>query len=294
MNFIDQADKGNTKAGSYVLTILAVFVAFILGQSVMVTLGQNIPGVSIFEMEKTTDLNTLLTLLMIPFIFVFLTILLCVRYIHQRPILSVFTARDQFDWKRFFTSFLIWGVMLTILHIINYLIGADYQWHFDSGTFFPLLMISLFLLPIQTTAEDLLFRGYLLQGFKKIVPWSFMSILITGSMFGMMHAGNPEVELLGNALLIYYIFSGIFLGMLTHLDNGMELGMGYHVMNNIFGALIITNDWQAFQTNALLIDHSPPAFGWDSILILAIVQPLLLFLYSRIYKWGSWKEKLLN
>lgn len=292
MNFIDQADKGNSSIGAYVFTILSVFLAFILGQTVMVNLGQDIQGISFFEPEQTTDLNTLLTLMMIPFIFVFLTILLCIRYIHQRSVITIFTGREEFDWKRFFTSFFIWGTMLIVLHVINYFSGAQYEWNLKTETIIPLVLISLFLLPIQTTSEELLFRGYLLQGFKKLIPSSVVSILISGAMFGMLHFGNPEVALLGKGILVYYIVSGVFLGLLTHLDNGMELGMGYHAMNNIFGALIITNDWQAFQTNALIIDHTPPTFGWDSILVLIIIQPLLLLLYGRIYRWKDWKEKL--
>lgn len=35
------------------------------------------------------------------------------------------------------------------------------------------------------------------------------------------------------------------------MDDGLELSMGYHAINNIFAALILTNEWQAFQTDAL-------------------------------------------
>jgi uncharacterized protein len=92
--------------------------------------------------------------------------------------------------------------------------------------------------------------------------------------------------------LIYYIGTGLFLGLLTLMDDGLELSMGYHAVNNIFAALILTNDWQAFQTDALYIDHSAPTFGWDSLLTIILVQPLLLLIFSKIYKWKNWKEKL--
>jgi hypothetical protein len=74
------------------------------------------------------------------------------------------------------------------------------------------------------------------------------------------------------------------------MDDGMELSMGYHAANNVFTALMITNNWQAFQTDAVFIDTSSPSFGLDSIVTLIIIQPLLLLFLSKIYKWKNWKQ----
>jgi hypothetical protein len=74
------------------------------------------------------------------------------------------------------------------------------------------------------------------------------------------------------------------------MDEGMELSMGYHAANNVFTAIMITNNWQAFQTDAVFIDTSIPSFGLDSIVTLAIIQPALLILFSRIFKWKNWKK----
>ena len=88
--------------------------------------------------------------------------------------------------------------------------------------------------------------------------------------------------------------NGIFLGLIRLMDGGLELTMGYHAVNNIFAALIVTNNWQSFHTDALFIDKSLPTFGMENILILVLIQPLLLFLFSKRYKWTNWKEKLFN
>jgi hypothetical protein len=77
---------------------------------------------------------------------------------------------------------------------------------------------------------------------------------------------------------------------MTIMDEGMELSMGYHAANNVFTAIMITNNWQAFQTDAVFIDTSIPSFGLDSIVTLAIIQPALLILFSRIFKWKNWKK----
>jgi hypothetical protein len=68
--------------------------------------------------------------------------------------------------------------------------------------------------------------------------------------------------------------------------------MGYHAINNIFSALIITNDWQAFQTDALFKDYNPPSFGWESIITIALLQPAIIYLFAKVYNWKDIRRKL--
>ena len=81
-------------------------------------------------------------------------------------------------------------------------------------------------------------------------------------------------------VLIYYVVSGVFLGALVLYDNGLELSIGYHAANNIFAALMVSNDWQVFQTNALYINTSPPDLGWMELLISLLFFPILFLIYK--------------
>lgn len=146
--------------------------------------------------------------------------------------------------------------------------------------------------PIQTAVEEAFFRGWLFQGFGKRLKHAGWSIFFTGIVFGLMHGANPEIEKIGYGIFAYYIISGIFLGVIAHLDDGLELGMGYHAANNMFAAIILTNNWQVFHTDAVFIDTAPPSFGWDAILTLAIIQPLFLIIFGKIYKWKNWRTQL--
>jgi membrane protease YdiL (CAAX protease family) len=170
----------------------------------------------------------------------------------------------------------------------------DIQWNMNPSTIIPLVLISLLLIPIQTTAEEVLFRGYLFQAFGHKNRRGWISVVVTGVLFGLMHAANPEVETLGYGVMSYYIMTGIFLGFIVLMDDGLELSMGYHAANNIFAALILTNEWQAFQTDALWIDHAKPTFGWDVIATMLLLQPLLFFLFYKLYKWKNLRSKLLD
>jgi len=108
----------------------------------------------------------------------------------------------------------------------------------------------------------------------------------------LMHILNPEVDKMGYIVLVYYIGTGFLLGIMTLMDEGMELSLGFHAANNLVGALLVTSDWSVFQTNSILKDISEPTAGFDVILPVIIVYPLLLFIFSKKYNWTNWTEKL--
>jgi membrane protease YdiL (CAAX protease family) len=107
-----------------------------------------------------------------------------------------------------------------------------------------------------------------------------------------MHIANPEVTKLGYGILVFYIGTGFFLGIITLMDEGLELALGFHAANNLITALLVTADWTAFQTDSIYKDISEPAMGWDAIVPLVVVYPLLLWIFSRKYGWMHWKDRL--
>jgi hypothetical protein len=236
--------------------------------------------------------NTLLFYLLVPFLTAFIALVVCIKYIHKKSIRSYFTERKKFDVKRFFHAFLVWGIVLTGFLIVSLYTSSELTWNFDIHLFLPLLVIAVLFIPIQTSFEEFFFRGYLFNIIKTPIKKSWLIVLFTGVIFGLMHGANPEIEVLGYGILVYYILTGIFLGLLRLMDDGLELSMGYHAVNNLFAALIISNEWQAFQTDALFIDHAKPTFGWDALLTICCFQPLLLLYFAKKYKWSNWKDKL--
>ena len=91
-------------------------------------------------------------------------------------------------------------------------------------------------------------------------------------------------------MIIYYIASGVFLGLLALYDNVLELSIGYHAANNIFTALMVSNNWQVFQTNAVFVNTAPPEIGWIDLVISLAIFPILFLIYKKIFKWSSLKE----
>ena len=115
---------------------------------------------------------------------------------------------------------------------------------------------------------------------------------MTSVIFGSMHILNPEVDKIGYWVLVYYIGTGLFLGILTLMDEGLELALGFHAANNLITALLVTSDWTAIQTNSLFKDTSSPGGMWEIFIPVFIIFPSLLFIFNKKYQWTNWKEKL--
>ena len=69
-----------------------------------------------------------------------------------------------------------------------------------------------------------------------------------------MHYANPEVDKLGNMVYVFYIGSGLFAGIMTLMDEGLELALGWHAANNSISSLLVTADWTALQTHSVYKD----------------------------------------
>jgi hypothetical protein len=92
--------------------------------------------------------------------------------------------------------------------------------------------------------------------------------------------------------MFYYIGTGFLLGIMTLMDNGMELALGFHAGNNLITAVLVTADWTAFQTNSILKDISEPSAGWDILIPVMVVYPLFLFIMAKKYGWKDWGNRL--
>jgi len=242
---------------------------------------------------KALESNLTLFLMLFSFVIAILAFYFIVKYFHGQKFIEVTTSRKKIDWKRIFFSFGIWAIISTITIVASYFASPEnFEVQFKPVQFAILAVIAIALIPIQTSTEEYIFRGYLMQGFALLSKNKWFPLVLTSLIFGLLHIANPEVSKMGYIILVYYIGTGFFLGILTLMDEGMELALGFHAANNLIAALLITSDWTVFQTHSILKDNSEPTAGFDVLLPVLVVFPILLFIFSKKYKWENWKEKL--
>jgi len=369
MNYIQQAFKGNNEWLYWILTILLVFFGWqiIGGLPLMALAFMNSANLAEFTkagqdnfMTLGIDNNLFLFFMILMFIFGLISLIIGVKFIHKRSFTSLVTSRMSIDWKRFFFGFITWGIIASVVIIVGiYISPENYVWNFKPIPFFTLLAVSFLFLPFQTSFEELLFRGYFMQGigvatlnkrFSVIFNYIILSILlivfsskieslsvlkivlifvvfttiyfslseaisktlnhnfninlvsfyntkltpllITSICFGLLHGANPEVQKLGYISMVFYIGTGLFYGITTLMDEGTELSLGLHAINNIVAAFFVTTNWTVFQTDALYVDTSEPSVGWGMFFPVLVLYPLMLFIFSKKYGWKNWAEKL--
>lgn len=298
--FLEQGIKPQNKFWLYLIGSVLIIIASFIGQipfSAAILYSSfinktafptdNAGAMSIF------DPNITLFLVMISFAFAFAGIYFVVKYLHNQTLLSITTSRKKIDWNRILFSFLLWSVFSALSFWVVYMRSPEnFVWNFKLVPFLILLVVGTLLIPVQTSTEEYVFRGYLMQGFANLAHNKWFPLLMTSVIFGSMHVFNPEVAKMGYVIMIYYIGTGLFLGVITLMDEGMELALGFHAANNLVGAILVTSDWSVFQTYSIFKDMSEPSAGLDVILPIFVVYPILLFIFSKKYNWTNWKEKL--
>lgn len=298
--FLEQGIKPENKFWKYLLGSFFIITASFVGQipfSVAV-LYKSFINKEVFPSDndavmKMFEPNLTLFLVMTSFAFALAGIYFVVKYLHHQTFLSVTTSRKEIDWKRIFFSFFMWSVFSGLSFLFAYLKSPEnFVWNFKLIPFLILVVLGAILIPIQTSTEEYVFRGYLMQGFANLARNKWFPLLMTSIIFGSMHVFNPEVSKMGYIIMVYYIGTGLFLGIITLMDEGIELALGFHAANNLVGALLVTSDWTVFQTHSIFKDLSEPSAGLDVILPVVVVYPILLFIFSKKYNWTNWKERL--
>ena len=296
--FIKQAFNYHHNFWRYLLGVAIIVLAVIIGQiplavAMFMKGGMDIIGMEEAEMLQVLDSNLNLFLLLLTFAVGLFAIFFVAKFIHYQPIKTLTTTRKKMDWGRFFFGFGLIAIFSIAVTAVDYFSNPeDYLVNFQPAPFFIMLLIAVVMIPLQTSFEEYLFRGYLMQGIGVLVKNRWFPLVLTSVIFGGLHFFNPEVTKMGNIIMIYYIGTGFLLGIMTLIDEGMELALGFHAGNNLLTAVLVTADWTAFQTNSLLKDISDPTAGVDVLVPVLLVYPLFLYIMAKKYGWSDWKEKL--
>lgn len=301
--FLEKVYMGNNDIGRWIaMIVIIVIVSQFIGTlplSLFISLKmldnpdlepnpENLMDLTAYDISPITGL----ALMIIPFALGLILLLILMKPIHERPMLSVITGHSSFRWRKFFWGAGVWFLLLSIYAFFATITGFQkIELQFNSTTFFTLAAVSVLLLPLQTGFEEVLFRGYLMQVFANLFKYRWIPLIITSLIFGSLHYINPEVKEYGAMIAMpQYLWIGFFFGICTLMDEGIEMAWGVHAINNIFFCVFLTQDSSAIQTPALYrITAFNPLFDLIALFTLSMI---FIAITRHRFKWPEWSYLL--
>lgn len=287
--FLDNAKTGKNNWWRYALTLgLSAGISFII-TLILFTVSITF-YVSLLPVKSTADfLTSVSDVVYNPFVLIIITgvlysisaliFYLCIVFLHKKKFLSIVNAASQFRWKMLLKGLVLWFSLLFIFSLPALVFSSSsYQFTFNPQNYGLLLVLCLLVFPIQASLEELVFRGYLMQGVSLLTKKPWIPLLVTSIIFALMHywngAGNVAI-----AIVISVFIIGLMMGVISLGENGIETAIGIHIANNLHVALIF-NSADSGLPNAPSIFTSQPSDPFAGIpftIIMALLTITILF-----------------
>lgn len=204
--------------------------------------------------------------------------------LHRRPLMSLITPERLPDWKRAAQGFAAWSVIAVATAVLEHVLYPDrYYLSFNAGRFFAFATIVLVVTPIQTTIEELVFRGYVMQGLGLLIRRPVAVAAGSSAVFTLPHLMNPEVQMHGTLIMAANYFAiGMLLATITLRDGRLELAIGVHAGNNLLLALVANYEGSPFNTESIFTARSlDPVYSLITLVIGSLLFYWLFFARRR-------------
>lgn len=209
-------------------------------------------------------------------------ILIAATFIHRRHPRTLITAREKISWRRvghgFVAGFVPW---VLVGGLGQYLLYPDtFSFTPDLAAFALFVPIALALTAIQTTTEELFFRGYVVQGASLVWANRVFLALVSATVFTLPHLGNPESQEGGwlGVFIGYFVGTGLLYAVVSLIDGTTELAIGAHFANNIAYFLLFNWSGSFFASPALFSISEYHARFYD-LTALVLIPPFLAIAY---------------
>ncbi len=288
-SYLDEATQGKSSIWRYIAGAFSILFTWLIIGGVatavlLIALGiiQGLPLTDLTELIFDPSLLGYIPyylVLNLGFLFLWFGIWLTVRLIHGRSLRSLVTAKRSISWRRMGIGFIVWALLLGVGTLVEYLVSPEtFTVTFDASIFIPFAILAILITPMQTTAEELFFRGYLAQAGSLISRnWIFLSIW-SGVLFALPHITNPEVATNMGVVLLTFFVLGAFLAWISLKDGTIELAIGIHAANNLMAGLLVTFPESVLPTPAILTTtHFEPVFSLIAELFMCALFYLVVF-----------------
>jgi uncharacterized protein len=290
--YVEAAGWGKYRWWRYVLGLVVIlFVGLVVGGIATPRIAFLLSGQEGLAAVSRLDYAALgsvggFVAVMASFPFFLAGILIAVTLIHQRHPRTLVTAREKISWRRVGDGFVAWFVPFWLIAGLGqYFFYPDtFSFNFDFATFALFVPIALIFTAIQTTTEELFFRGYIVQGASIVWSNRVFLALVPAVIFALAHLLNPEASAGGwlTVFFNYFLVPGLVWTVVSLIDGTTELAIGVHFANNIGGNLLMGVAGSAV-TAPTLFTVSKFHATYTALSMLVVV-PVFLAIAYKVFK----------
>jgi len=207
-----------------------------------------------------------------------LAVLAVVKTVHKRPIGSLIAPSGKFRWRLFWRSFLA-GLIAGIIASSALWAGASGQVsvNADLGAVGMLVAAILILAPLQVFAEEVMFRGYILQSVAHYSHRTAVRLFVPSILFFAIHLGYEGEKTDAYIYAAYYFGIAFYLTWIAIKTDGLESSFGLHLAVNLIAFVLISDSSRPFLTPTIF--YLPDAQ--------TILLPFELTLLVGLHYWWS-------
>lgn len=235
----------------------------------------------------SSKIGTLATLA--SFIGIWIGVWIATRFIHREPFSNVLGVSRRINFGDFAKGLLAVFLTSVLSEVLIYILNPQFErTALDIGTWLVFIVPVLALCFVQTSSEELLFRGYLPRNLANRFRSPWIWAVLPSIMFIGLHL-TPQMSASQLALVVISIGTLTALMMfLVWLTGNLGAAFGVHMGNNLFGFALVAHQ-DEFAGLALFrgVPINDPAMGNDFALALGAVGVVcvgltaLLLLHSR-------------
>ena len=300
--FLENAVEGRNKWWRYLLTVIISFVggsvvagiamALVLILYIMFLSSSGVSNISSIITSAVSNPFTLIILVGVSYTLSFIFFFVCLKFLHHKRLLSVINTVDGMRWRLVLKGLVLWGLILFLLSLPDLILNqGTYDITFNPENYLFLLILCLLAFPIQASFEEVMFRGYLMQGFSLFSkrlgnlfnssalskPW--LPLLLTSIIFGCVHFFNGTSLYTDLSIVFSTFIIGLMLGVIALGDNGIETAMGVHIANNLYVSLLFNSEDSGLPglPSAVTAQAADPFTGLPFLTLAAIIMIVILF-----------------
>jgi len=284
ISFLDNVNNGKNTRGSYLLTILitvigGTFASIVFLILFMLLYFSNLRNAGMFaEINILNNPFILLIFVGVTYGVFALLFYLCIRFIHKKDFIKLINTGKSIKWSKILKGAGLWGGILAIFTLISYIYNSNSLcFNLNLVPFIYLLIISLLVFPLQSSFEEIFFRGYLMQGFGLLSKKPIVPLILTSVIFGLAHFYNGTTLEMSITIVVSALILGLMLGIIVLGENGLETAMGVHIANNMFIAVFL-NSPDSGLGNLPSLFTSPSSNSFSGIPLLIAMAALLIII----------------